>query len=108
MIRRRPRQRVRIAGEDLLADSGQPFPENLADVGMPPGAADDPRHAVAVNVADRELVEVAGEAAAGFHVAARVDDQRLTGALAVVLLEPGAVPAAGKPLGTFDRREVVP
>src|SRR5439155_17952057 len=85
-------QGVWIAGEDLVADGRETVAENLADVGMPAGAADDLLDAVAVDVADRELVEVGREAAARLDLAAWIDDQGLAGALAVVFLEPDAVP----------------
>ena len=44
------------------------------------------RHRVGVDVADRELVEVGGEAAARLDLAVRRHDQRLARPLAVVLL----------------------
>src|SRR5579871_3393599 len=52
VIRRFPRQRIRIALQDFVADGGQSFAEHLADVGMPPGPPDDRFHAVFVDVAD--------------------------------------------------------
>src|SRR5262245_32474865 len=108
VVARRARQCRRVAGENFIADGSQAFAENLADVGVAAGAADDRAHRVFVNVADRELVEVGGEAAAGFDFAFWVDDQGLAGAFAVILFKPDAVPAAGEALGALDGGEVVP
>src|SRR5437870_13578482 len=54
----RPRQRIGIAGKDLVADGAQAFAENLADVGMLAGTLDDVGHRVVMNVADSELLQV--------------------------------------------------
>src|SRR5262245_57441577 len=99
---------MRVVSQDLIADGGEPFAKDLADVGVPPRPPHDSAHAVAVNVADGELFEVGGEATAGLDLAARRDDQRLPGPFAVVFLEPWALPAAGESLGPFHRREMVP
>src|SRR5947209_2079018 len=92
MVRRGTRQRIGVARQDFIADRGQALAEDLADVGMVAALLDDLFDVVAVDVADGELVEIGREAAARFDVAARVDDQGLAGAFAVIFLEPFAVP----------------
>src|SRR5437879_5376709 len=71
-------------------------------------SADDLPDSVPVNVADGELLQVGGEAATGFHLAAGIDDERLAGPFAIVLLEPDAVPTSGEALGSLHGRQVVP
>src|SRR5262249_62167532 len=99
MVRRGPRQRVGSAGQNLVADGGQPFPKDLANVWMPARPADDPGHRVLMNIAGGELVQVGRETAAWLHLPARVDDQRLARAFAVIFDKPGPVPAAGHAFG---------
>src|SRR5262249_12694845 len=55
---------VRVARENLGADGREPFAEHLADVGMTAGPADDAGDGVGADVADGQLIEVGGEAAA--------------------------------------------
>src|SRR5205807_1042271 len=83
----RPRQGVRVAGQDVVADSRQSLAEHLADVRVLTPAPHHLRDRVRVDVADGQLVEVRGEPAARLHVAARVDDQRLPRPLAVIRRE---------------------
>src|SRR5207249_10428642 len=101
-------QGVRVALQDLVADGGEAFAEDLTHIRVGAGAADDLGHRVRVDVADRELVQVGGEAAAGLDLSFGVDDQRLTRSLAIVLLEPVAVPGAREALSSLNRSQVVP
>ena len=69
MVRRLPRQGVGVARQDLVADRRQPLAEELADVGVLLAPADDLCGRVGVDVADGQLVEVGGEAAARLDLA---------------------------------------
>src|SRR5438105_2428444 len=108
MVRSRSRKRMRIACQNLVADRSQTVAEGLADVGMVTAILDDLLDAVAMDVADGELVEIGREATARFDVSARVDDEGLAGAFAIVFLEPFAVPVAAELFGSLHRGEVVP
>ena len=87
-------QGVWILPQNFVADGGEAFAEDFADVGVLPAIADDLGDRVGVNVADGQLIEVGGEAAAGFDFAFGIDDQGLTGAFAIILVKPLAVPGA--------------
>lgn len=108
MVGRRPREGLWVAGQDFVSNGRQPVAKHSADIGMPPGTLDDLLQAVGVDVADGQLIQVRGEAAAGLYLTARGHDQRLAWSLAVVFLEPFAVPIPAEPLRSLYRREVVP
>src|SRR5262249_33198143 len=108
MVRGGGGQGARVAGQDFVADRGEAFAEHLADIRMPACPADDLRHAVAVNVANAQLLQVRGEAAARLHLPFRIDDQGLPRPFAIVFDEPLAVPAAAEPLGPFDGGKMIP
>src|SRR5262249_19654601 len=108
VVRSFPRQRVGIACENLISDGGQAFAENLADIRMSSGSLHDLADTVLIDVSDRELIEVGGKAATGFDLASRVYDQCLARTLAVVFLEPGAVPPSCQSLGPLHGSEMIP
>src|SRR5262249_54314091 len=85
---------IGIAGQDFVANGAQALAEDFAHVRVLAGPPNDGGHAVLVNVANGELIQVGGEAAARLDLAARVDDQGLAGTFAVIFLEPLAVPGA--------------
>src|SRR5579875_47598 len=108
MIARRSRQGLRIAGQNLIADSCQALAKDFADIGMTPGTPNDAAHTVTIDIADGQLIEVRSEAAARFHLASRRHDQRLARTFAIIFHKPLAVPSSGEVFGTLHRRQVVP
>ena len=109
MVRRRPGQGVRVVREDFVFNGTQAVTEDLPDDRVGPAPRDDFFDRVVIDVADRELIEVTREAAAGLHFPLGRHDQRLPGALAVIFLEPRPVPRiAGQRFGPLDRGQVVP
>ena len=95
MVRRRVGQGIGISRQDLVSDGGQSFAEDLTNIRMPPGAPDNASDRIRVNIADRQLVQIGGEAATRLHFPLGVDDQRLPGTFAIIFLKPAAVPRAG-------------
>jgi WD40 repeat protein len=108
MIRGLARQRSWIAGQNLGTNRRQTFAKDFAYVRVTPGPADNGGDHVGVDIANRQLVQVGGEAAARLHLAPRVDNQRLPRTFTIIFLKPGPVPAARQPLGSLHRRQMVP
>ena len=75
---------------------------------VPACAAYDASHRIGVNIADRQLVQVGGEATARLHFALGVNDQGLPGPFTIIFLKPAAVPRAGQPLRPLHRGEMIP
>lgn len=102
------RQGVWVLPQNFVADGGESLPKDLADIRVLASLADDLGDRVGVNIADGQLIEVGGEAAARFDFAFRIDDQGLAGPFAVILLEPLAIPGAAEAFGALHGGQVIP